>query len=114
MGAIAYVETALDVDPILDQLIDLGEQSVGIEHDSITDRAAHAGMQNAARNLVQDEGLVADVNSMARICSSLIAHDPSRALSENVNELPLPFISPLRSDDYDGPRFRIEHPVALP
>src|SRR5678815_6159562 len=98
---------------ILDRLVDLGEGSVGIENHAVADRAPDAWMQYTAWNLMQDERLVGDVNCMTRICSALIAHNPSCALGENINELPLAFISPLRADDHDGPRFRIEHPVAL-
>src|SRR5687768_4129885 len=55
--AIAHIETPLDVDPVRDQLVDLREQSLDVEHHTIADRAAHAGMQYAARNLMQHEGL---------------------------------------------------------
>ena len=71
-------------------------------------------MQNAAGDLMKDERFVADVNGVPGIRSALVPYDPSGTLGENVNELALPFISPLRSDDDDSARFRIEHPAALP
>jgi hypothetical protein len=55
MRAIAHVETTFDVDAVGDELVDLREQSVGIEHDTVADRAAHAFMQNAAWDLMKDE-----------------------------------------------------------
>ncbi len=61
-------------------------------------------MKNAARNLVKDKGFVADVDGVPRVCPALIPHHPSGALGENVDELPLPFIPPLRSDNDDGAR----------
>ena len=55
MRAVAHVEAPLDVDAVAHELVDLGEQRLGIEHDAVADRAAHAGMQNAARDLVEHE-----------------------------------------------------------
>ena len=99
--AIAHVEAAFDVDAVGDELVDFGEQRLGIEHDAVADRAAHARVQNAARNLVQNERVFTQIDGVAGVRAALIADHPVGALGENVDELALPFIAPLRTDDDD-------------
>ncbi len=107
--AVAHVEPSLDVDAVAHQLVDLGEQRFGIEHHAVADRAAHAGMQDPARHLVQHEVLLADVDRVAGVGAALVAHDPVGALGEHVDELALPLVAPLGADDDDGARLGIEH-----
>ena len=59
-------------------------------------------MENSARNLVEDERLVADVHGVAGVGAALIANYPVGALREDVNELALAFVPPLGADDDDG------------
>ena len=99
--AVADVQAALDVDAVLDQPVDLGEERVRIEHDAVAERAAHAGVEDAARDLVQDEHLVADVHRVAGVRAALVAHDPVGAFGEDVDEFALPFVAPLGADDDD-------------
>ena len=107
--ALAHVQPALDVHPRLHETVDLVEQRVRIEHDAVADRAAHAWMKNPARDLVQHEGAVAEVDGVARVRTSLIPHDPVGTLGEHVHQLPLPLVPPLRADDDHDARFRTEH-----
>ncbi len=53
--AVAHIQPALHIHAVGDQLVDLGEQRVGIEHDAVADRAPHTGVHDPARNLVEDE-----------------------------------------------------------
>jgi hypothetical protein len=39
----------------------------------------------------------------------LVAHHPVGSLGDHVDELPLPFVSPLRTDDYDSAGAVVEH-----
>src|SRR5438477_10487863 len=55
MNAIAYVESSLNVDAVGDELVDLRKQRFGIEDNSVSNRAAYAGMKNPTRNLMQHE-----------------------------------------------------------
>ena len=114
MRTVADVEAPLDVDAVAHQLVDLGEQRLGIEHDAVADRAAHARVQDAARNLVEHRRAVADVHGMAGVGAALVAHHPVGALRHHVNELALPFIAPLRTDDDDRAGLGIEHRGATP
>ena len=99
--AIADVEAPLDVHAVAHELVDLGEQRLGVEHDAVADRAPHARVQDAARNLVEHGRAVADVHGVAGVRAALVAHHPVGALGQDVDELALPFIAPLRADDDD-------------
>src|SRR6185503_15515536 len=109
MSAVAHVEAALDVDAILDEAIDLGEQRVRIEHDAVAYRAAHAFVQDAAGNLVQDKRVIAQNDGMARVRAALIADHPIRALGEDIHELALALVAPLRTHHDNGSLGRTEH-----
>ena len=100
---------AFDVDPIRDQFVDLRKQGLDIQHNPIADRASYARMQNPARNLVEYERFVGDVHGVTGVCPALVANDPVRALGEDIHQLALAFISPLRADDDDGACIGIEH-----
>ena len=111
MGAVAHIQPTFDVDAIGNQLVDLGEQRLDVEHNTVADRAPNTGMKNPARDLVQHERLVADVNCVPRIGPALISNDPVRALRKNIDQLALALVSPLGADDDDGARVCIEHGV---
>ena len=55
--AIAHVQSSFDVDAVANEAVDLREQRLGIEHDAVADRTAHALVQNPARDLVQHEAM---------------------------------------------------------
>ncbi len=101
--AVAHIETPFDIDAISHELVDLRKERLGIEHDAVPDRAAHAGMENAARDLMEDEGAVAELHGVTSICAALVTHHPIGALGDHVHELSLPFVAPLRADDDESP-----------
>jgi hypothetical protein len=107
--AVADVEPPLDVHAVPHELVDLGEERVRIEDDAVADRAADARMEDPARDLVEHERLLADVHRVAGVGAPLVAHDPVGVLGEHVDQLPLPLVTPLRTDDDDGPPRSIEH-----
>jgi len=99
--AIADIEATLDVDSVRHQLVDFGKQGIRIEHDSVADRASHALVQDAARDLMQNERQVAEVDGVAGVRAALVADNPVRALGQDVDEFALPFVAPLGADDHD-------------
>ena len=115
MRAFADVQPSFDVDASLDETVDLVEERVGIEHHAVPDGASHAGLQNAARDLVEHEGAVAEIHGVAGVGTALVANDPISPLGEHVDELSLSLVAPLRTNDDDDVRFRTEHgaPVRL-
>src|ERR1700704_6070349 len=68
-------------------------------------------MQNAARNLVQHERFLADLDSVAGVGAALVADDPVSPLRQNVDELAFTLVAPLRANDDDRACFRVEHLV---
>src|SRR5688572_8941848 len=109
MGAVADVESPFHVDAVLDQSVDLLEERVGIEDDAISDRAANAFVQDAAGDLVEDERGVAKVDRVTGIGASLVPDHPRGTLGENIHQLALAFVTPLRTDDDDGASRVFEH-----
>jgi hypothetical protein len=107
--ALAHVQPPLDVDAVAHQLVDLVEQRVRVEHDAVADGAPHAGVQDPARDLVQHERPLADVDRVPRVRAALVPHHPVGALGEHVHQLPLPLVAPLGADHHEGARRRIEH-----
>src|SRR5204862_8051565 len=79
------------------------------QHDPVADRAADPRMEDAARDLVEHERAVAEIDGVARVRASLISNHPVGTLGDHVYQLPLPLVSPLRADDDDDTRFRTEH-----
>jgi len=111
---IADVQATLDIDAVANEAVDLLEELIRVQDDAVTDGAAHAGMQNAARDLMQHERVVAEVHGMARVRAALVSHHPGRALGENIDEFALPFVAPLRAD-YDHRASRVtEHFECFP
>jgi hypothetical protein len=80
------------------------EERVGIEHHAVADRAPHARVEDAARDLVEHERDVADVHRVPGVGAALVAHHPVGALGEHVDELPLPLVAPLRAHHDQGAR----------
>jgi hypothetical protein len=58
-------------------------------------------MEYSAWDLVQHERVVPDVNGVSGVRSSLIANHPIGPLGQNVDELSLAFVPPLRADHDD-------------
>ena len=66
-------------------------------------------MQDARRNLAQDEVRVADDDGVAGVGAALVAHDQVGPLGEDVDQLALALVPPLRPDDHHAGGLRVEH-----
>ena len=109
MRAVAHVESPFDVDPVRDELVDLGEQLLRVEHDAVSDRAAHALVEDSARDLVEHERQVAQIDRVSGVRAALIADHPVGALGQHVDQLSLPLVAPLCADNDDRAVGRAEH-----
>ena len=91
MGLVADQDSIADVDAVLRQLVDLGEQRLRIDDDAVADDAGHAGMQNARRNQPEHELHAVDVDGVAGVVSALIpGHDVEAGVMQVDDFCPLP------------------------
>ena len=97
--AIADEEIAVHLDAGRAQGIDFLHEGERIEHDAITDDAAAAFAQHAARNELENKLLALDGNRMSGIVTAGITRNHLEALGQNVNDFAFAFVAPLRSDD---------------
>ena len=88
------------VDPTLDEGIHLLEELERVQNHTVPEEAAGARMEDAGRNLVENELLGADMHRVTRVRSALIARHDVDILAQKVDNLSFAFISPLRAYDY--------------
>src|SRR4029079_11435120 len=98
-------QPAIDMDSSTRQLVDLGEERLRIDDDTIADETRDARMQDAGRNQVQDELLALHVHRVAGVVATLIARDRREMRREHVDDLALAFVAPLRAE-YGDVRLR--------
>ena len=97
MGLVADDDTALDIDPVLLQLVDLRQQRLRIDDHTVPDHTDHAGMENAGRDEPQDELGPSRVDGMAGVVAALISRDDVEARRQQIDDLAFAFVAPLRT-----------------
>ena len=73
----------------------------GIDHHAVADDARDAGMQDAGRNQVQDELLAVHVDGVPGVVAALVARDRREVRRQQVDDLALAFVAPLRAEHGD-------------
>ena len=101
VGLLADQQPVADVDAQAGQLVDLREQRLRIDDHAVADDADDALVQDARRNQVQHELLAVDVHRVAGVVAALIPCDDTEVRREQVDDLPLAFIAPLRAQNRD-------------
>src|ERR1035437_2355577 len=81
------------------------EQRGRVDHQAVPDHCQFAGSQDAARNELQHELLLADKYRMARVMAALISSDDIEPFREQVDDLTLALVSPLGAQDDDVSHF---------
>jgi len=109
---LAHADACGQVDPSLGERVVLFEELEEVENDAVAEKAALPFVQHTGRDLVQDELGISDVDGVPRVRPALVAGDDVGVLGEDVDDLPLPLVTPLASDD-DGAAALVSH-VALP
>lgn len=107
VGARAYHHALLDIVPTRLQPVEFLEERHRIEHHAVPQYAAYPGMQDARRDLVKDELVLTDANGVAGVGTALIASDPIGAVSEDVDDLTFPLVTPLRAHDNQAVGFTL-------
>ena len=87
------------VDPGRGELIHLGEHDDRVDDDTVADHRRDVGIQDPRRNELQGERLAIDDERMSRVVTALVAHHHRHFFGDQVGELALAFVAPLRSDD---------------
>ncbi len=77
------------------------EQRLQIDHHAIPDHGLHAGAQNPARDQLEDELLFANKDGVAGVVAALISGDDVETFGEQVDDFPLAFVPPLRTENDD-------------
>ena len=99
--AVAHEQPAGGVDPERRQVVHFGEQRLRIDDNAVADDARHAGMQDAGRDEVQHEFLAANIDRVARVVPPLVSRDERKARREQIDDLPLALVPPLRTEHCD-------------
>ena len=87
-----------DVDAGAAELLDLGEQRLRIDDHTVADDAGDALMQDPGRQQTQDELAPAGIHRMAGVVTALIARDDGKVRGQEVDDLALPLVAPLRTE----------------
>ena len=96
---------AADVDPAPSQTLDLLEQHLRVDHDSVADRAGETRVQDPGGDQVELEFLAVAHDRVAGVVAALEADHEVGLLGEQVDDLALTLVAPLGAhDDYSWHR----------
>src|SRR5574337_1911675 len=105
MRVFADKEVLLNLDVQPAKLIHFPDKGGQVNHHTVPQDAHLPFPQYARRDQMQDDLLLFYDNRMAGVGPTLVAGHLIEILGEKINNLPLPFIAPLRTDhDYIGHR----------
>src|SRR5204862_6935016 len=93
----AQEKVATSFDTEFSQAFDFRHQPDGINHDVIADDARLMLAQDAGRYEVKDVFLAFDVDGMSGVIATLSPHDDIRRFGQDVYDLTLAFVAPLRA-----------------
>ena len=109
MRAVGHEHPAGGVDAPLGQLVELAEECLGLQHHAVADDAGHLAVQDPGGDLAEDEVRVADHDRVAGVGAALVANDQVGPLGQDVDQLALALVTPLRPDDHHAGGLRVEH-----
>ena len=97
--AVADEQTVVENDASGQEVVDLFQELREIEHRPVSDHDARLGTEDARRDVLQRVPPAGDRDRVPGVRPALIARDDVEAVGEEVDDLPLPFVAPLRADD---------------
>ena len=89
-------------DATLLQLVDLTDEQARVDDAAGADDADAAGVEDPRRDVVELEGLAVADDRMTGVRPALVPADDVGVLGEQVDDLALAFVTPLRADDHGG------------
>src|SRR5215211_7751064 len=96
------LETISHLEASLLESLDLLDEYLGVDHDTVTDSADHALAHDARRHEVKLELLLADTDGVAGVVAARVARDVVHIRRERVAHPTLALISPGQSEDDRG------------
>jgi hypothetical protein len=106
MGPSTHSDPAGESDPPRRKGIILLEKLDQIEDDTVPEEAPLPGVEDPGRDLMEDEVLLTHLYRMSGVGAALIAGHHIHFLRQDVDDLPLPLVTPLGADDDDTTAFR--------
>ena len=76
--------------------VDLGDQHAGVDDHTVADERGDVPVEHAARHELQRERLAVHHDGVARVVAALVADDQLHLLGNEVGELALALVTPLR------------------
>ena len=84
------------------QSVDLAQQHLGVDHDTVADHRGAAGREHAGRQQVEGElPPVREDHGVAGVVAALVPHDVVDLLAEQIGDLALALVAPLGPDEHD-------------
>src|SRR5262249_41050013 len=83
----------------LAESVDLADQDLGVDHHARTHHANAAGVEDAGGDEVQHRLLAVHDQRVAGVVAAVEAHDHVGVGGEEIDDLPLPLVTPLGADD---------------
>ncbi len=87
--------------PAAFDLVDLGEQRLRIDDHAVADHAGDARVQNARGQQPQHELAAVGVHRVAGVVAALVARDDRKVRREQIDDLALSLVPPLRAEHRD-------------
>jgi hypothetical protein len=78
-------DDARDVDTLLREYVQLGEEYRGIDDDPVTDDRSQMRVEHAGGNELQREGLTVDDDAVTGVVATLVAHDHVHVAGQQVS-----------------------------
>ncbi len=95
-------DQARRVDAALFEPVDLVEQHLEVDDDTVADDRDAAGAEDAAGQQVEGVLLVTDDDRVAGVVAAVELHDVVDAATEQIGGLAFAFVAPLGSDDHNS------------
>ena len=114
LGDPSPVVPLADRDADLLELLDLREERLRIEHHAVADDAHRLGVQDPRGDEAQDELPARHVDGVAGVVATLVAGHDREVRGEEVDDLALALVAPLRAEHRDVHRGRFYTRLAAP
>src|SRR6202034_2271050 len=82
------------------QPVDLFEEHPSVDDDTVADDRRDVGVQDAARDELEGEGLAVDDDAVPGVVTTLVAADDVHLACQEVGQLAFALVTPLGPDDH--------------